>query len=213
MTLDPHTVTLLRDVDLRPGPLFVCDVDEVVLAFLQPYRAFLAANGMQLGGDQFRLHGNVRRTDGSLVDDTTVSADIDRFFAEQATWQTLVPGAREGLDALAASGNVLLLTAMWHRHLEARRAYLDALEIAYPLVTTEGSKGRAIAHVVEDRPVVFIDDMPRNHEDVQQHVPQATTIHYMADLTIAHLLPPLPTETIRASSWPEVVDISLATVR
>ena len=213
MTLDPHTVALLRDVRLEPGPLFVCDVDEVILAFLQPYRAFLAANGMALGNDAFRLHGNVRFSNGTLVPDAKVSKDIDHFFADQATWQGLVDGAAEGLARMAERGNVILLTAMWHRHLDARRAHLDALGIAYPLVTTEGSKGRAIAHVASDRPVVFIDDMPYNHSDVIEHAPHAATVHYMADETLLPLLPPLPERTARAYSWDEVVDISLAALR
>ena len=213
MTLDPHTVTLLRDVRLEPGPLFVCDVDEVILAFLQPYRAFLIANGMALGDEAFRLHGNVRFADGTLVPDAKVTDDIDRFFTEQATWQNLVEGATEGLARMAERGNVLLLTAMWHRHLDARRAHLDALGITYPLVTTEGSKGRAIAHVASDRPVVFIDDMPYNHDDMIEHVPHATTVHFMADETLLPLLPPLPERTARAYSWNEVVDISLAAIR
>lgn len=213
VTLDPHTVALLRDVPLAPGPLFVCDVDEVVLEFLSGYRAFLAANGMTLGNDAFRLHGNVRDTRGVVIDDDTVTADIDRFFNEQARWQLVVHGATEGLAALARHGNVLLLTAMWHRHIEARRAHLVASGIHYPLVTTEGSKGRAIAHVASERPVVFIDDMPRNHEDVIEHAPHATTIHFMADETLAHHLPPLPQRTARARNWTEVVDIALAAVR
>ena len=212
MTLDPHTVRLLRDIPLGSGPLFVCDVDEVVLAFLTPYRAFLRHNGMTLGSDAFRLHGNVYDLDGRTVDDQTVTDDIDRFFAEQARWQTLVPGAAEGLARLAQVGNVLLLTAMWHRHLDARRAHLDGLGLPYPLVTTEGSKGRAIAHAAPNRPVVFIDDMPRNHADVIEHAPQATTVHYMADDALRHLLPPLPDGTVRAETWQDVVDISLAAV-
>ena len=213
MTLDPHTVALLRDIPLAPGPVFVCDVDEVVLAFLAPYRAFLRSKNMELGTDAFRLHGNIRHDDGTLVPDDVVTADIDHFFADQAVWQTLVEGAREGLATLAAHGNVLLLTHMWHRHLDARRAHLDALDVPHPLVTTEGSKGRAIAHAAAERPVVFIDDMPRNHEDVIEHAPHAQTVHYMSDDTLRHLLPPLPAATARANTWSEVVEIAIAAVR
>ena len=213
MTLDPHTVRLLRDIPLREGPVFFCDVDEVVLAFIGPYRLFLESRGMALGNGSFGLHGNVRRADGSLVDDATVTADIDRFFADQASWQTLVPGAREGLAALAERGDVILLTAMWHRHLDARAGHLAGLGLPYPLVTTEGSKGRAIAHAAGSKRAAFVDDLPRNHEDVGRHAPGATRVHFMADRTLAPLLPPLPDGVHRAGSWPEIVDIALQGVR
>ena len=206
MTLDPVTAHRLEAVAPPTGSLVVCDVDEVVLHFLDPFRALLAENGWTLHADSFRLHGNVRGNDGALAPDADVSAAIERLFVEQGARQTLVPGAVEGLARLAGTASVVLLTAMRHGHFDAREAHLAALGLPYPLVTTEGSKGRAIAHVANGRPVAFIDDLPPNHADVLTHAPETLCVHLMADEPFAPLLPPLPDGVLPAADWPAAVE-------
>ena len=134
-----------------------------------------------------------------------MSAAIEELFDQQATWQTLVPGARDGLARLADRASVVLLTAMRHGHFDAREAHLAALGLPYPLVTTEGSKGRAIAHVANGRPVAFIDDLPHNHRDVRRHAPEALCVHLMDDAPFAPLLPPLPDGVTAVPDWPAAV--------
>lgn len=206
MTLDPVTARRLEAVAPPSGPLVVCDVDEVVLHFLEPFRALLAEDGLALHADSFGLHGNVRGPDGVPAPDRDVSAAIERLFTEQEARQTLVPGAVEGLARLARRAGVVMLTAMRHGHFEAREAHLAALGLPYPLVTTEGSKGRAIAHVMNDRPVAFIDDLPPNHADVLAHAPETLCVHLMADGPFAPLLPPLPPGVVCAADWPGVAE-------
>ena len=207
MTLDPRTAHRLEAVAPRSGPLVVCDVDEVVLHFLEPFRALLADDGWVLRPDSFRLHGNVRGADGTPAPDEAVSAAIERLFVEQEARQTLVPGARDGLERLAERASLVMLTAMRHGHFDARERHLRALGIPYPLVTTEGSKGRAIAHVANGRPVVFIDDLPPNHVDVLRHAPETLCVHLMADEPFAPLLPPLPDGVVAVPDWPRAVSV------
>lgn len=210
--LDHRTVDRIRDLDLAPGPLFVCDVDEVVLTFLDPFRGFLGSRELMLVADSFRLHGNVRRMNGRPVPGPRVSELIDEFFGEQDNWQTLVPGAREGLDRIAEKSAVILLTAMRHGHFELRERHLRALGIVHPLVTTEGSKGLALGELSAHRPIVFVDDLPSNHAQVQAEVDDVMAIHFMADRYFAPLLPTLPEGVRRAEDWREIVSIALGAV-
>ena len=206
MTLDPVTAHRLEAVAPSAGPLVVCDVDEVVLHFLQPFRDLLAEDALALHPDSFGLHGNVRGPDGAAAPDAAVSAAIERLFVEQEARQTLVPGAREGLARLARSASVVMLTAMRHGHFDARERHLAALGFPYPLVTTEGSKGRAIAHVANGRPVAFIADLPYNHTNVMRHAPETLCVHLMADEPFAPLLPPLPDGVVAVPDWPRAVE-------
>src|SRR5262249_47008313 len=79
----------LTDVPLRDRPLIVCDIDEVVLEFLNPFTAFLRANSHDLLPRSFRLHGNiVSLIDGRTADDAAIAEFLERFFLSQDSWQT-----------------------------------------------------------------------------------------------------------------------------
>ena len=212
MTLDPLTAHRLRDLAIPAGPLFVVDVDDVVLDFVGPLRSLLGSEGLHLATDTYRLHGNVRDTAGEPVSKERVLALIDRLFAEQERRQHPVAGAREGLDRLAQHGTVVLLTAMRHGHFETRERHLRAHGIEHALVTTEGSKGRAIASVEGAEPVVFVDDLPSNHADVRGHVPRATCIHFMANRDFAPVLPPLPEGVRAVGSWDAIVETAFGAI-
>ena len=212
MTLDPITARRLADLSLPNGPLFVIDVDDVIVEFLGPLREMVREEGLELRLDTFGLNGNVLDETGEPVAGERVSALIDRVFIEQERRQPLVAGALNGLTTLSRHGIVLLLTAMRHGHFDVRERHLRALGVEAPLVTTEGSKGRAIASLARTHPVAFVDDMPYNHHDVDRHVPDATTIHFMSDRSIEPILPPLPERTHRAADWAEVVEIALGGV-
>lgn len=79
----------LDAVRLTERPLVVCDVDDVVLEFVTPFRAFLESRGHRLLPRSFRLHGNiVCAKDETALKDAAVSELIDAFFAAQEAWQT-----------------------------------------------------------------------------------------------------------------------------
>ena len=205
MTVDQRAAKRLRELELRPGPVTFCDVDEVVLDFIDPFRTFLRGHGLTLTARSFRLNGNIVDDGGKPCDPDRVARLLDRFFATQDQFQTLAPGAIEGLSAIAERSQVVLLTAMRHGHFDTRERHLRDLGIDYPLVTTEGSKGLAIAGLELDGTVTFIDDLPGNHADVLTAAPHATAIHYMSNAEFSALLPPLPDGVLRAADWEEVV--------
>ena len=212
LKVDAATVTRLRDVRVPGASLIVCDVDEVVLEFVTPLRRFLATKRLALAAEGFRLHGNVRTGSGEIVPDNAVDSLVDEFFARQQDWQTPVAGCVVGLARLAETASVVLLTAMRHGHFDVRASLLASLEISWPLVTTEGSKGAALAELAHDGSIVFVDDLPFNHQDVRRHVPHACCIQFMADDIFSAQLPPLPAGVKKAADWPEIVESALEAV-
>jgi len=85
-----------------------------------------------------------------------------------------------------------MLTAMPHRFRDIRRRHLEALGLAFPLLTVEMDKGPAIALLrgAQARPVAFVDDQPRNLVSAHEYVPDAHLFHLMADPSLRKLLPP-----------------------
>lgn len=204
MSDDPETARQIDELSRDTRPLLVCDIDEVILEFVRPFIGFLNAQQMHLKTDSFRLHGNVvERETGAVVETERVSALLDDFFASQEDWQTAVDGACECMHRLSAEAEIVMLTAMPHRHRDRRRNLLDRLSFPYPLLTTEAAKGPAIHRLrgKTDRPVVFVDDIPHNLVSVQKSVPDAGLIHLMAFSELVPLLLPLPAGITMADNW------------
>lgn len=210
MSDDPETARQIDELSRDPRPLLVCDIDEVVLEFVQPFINFLNAQQLHLKTDSFRLHGNVVEHDtGVIVEPERVSTLLDDFFAVQDDWQTPVEGASECLERLSAEAEIVLLTAMPHRYHDRRRALLDKLVFPYPLLTTETAKGPAIHRLRGEtgRPVAFVDDIPHNLLSVQKAVPDAGLIHLMAFSELVQHLPPLPAEITMADNWQDAATV------
>jgi hypothetical protein len=118
----------------------------------------------------------------------------------------MTEGAAEALASFGGRAEIVLLTAMPHRHRAIRRAHLDRLGLPYPLLTTEMPKGPAIAMLRGDRarPVAFVDDLPRNLLSARESVPDASLFHLMADNTIRALLPAFDPQGITTvTDWNE----------
>lgn len=206
MSDDPETARQIAELSRDTRPLLVVDVDEVVLEFVGPFIRYLASVGLSFDTASFRLHGNVSdAATGAPVESERVTELIDGFFALQAEWQTPVPGAPEALAALAEGAEIVMLTAMPHRHRQTRRAHLDRLGFPYPLLTTERAKGPAIRLLRGDggRAVAFVDDIPRNLVSVLGAVADAHLFHVMAHREMRKLLPPLPDGIQIAADWHE----------
>jgi hypothetical protein len=207
MSDDPETVRQIAELALDDRPLLVLDVDDVVLEFIRPLPRYLASQGLELRLETFRIHGNVFDLATSKpVAAERVSAAIDAFFAVQAEWQEMTEGAAEALASFGGRAEIVLLTAMPHRHRTIRRAHLDRLGLPYPLLTTEMPKGPAIAMLRGDkaRPVAFVDDLPRNLLSARESVPDASLFHLMADNTIRALLPAFDPQGITTvTDWNE----------
>ena len=213
-TIDPET---LRQIEaLSPGmntarerPLLVLDVDDVLLHFVGPLLRYFEGNGCTLRLTTFRLFGNVFDIEtGAALENARVSALLDGFFGLQTQWQTPVDGAAQTVAKIALKADVVLLTAMPHRHRATRRTFLDQIGLPYPLLTTEMAKGPAIRHLRGQggRSVAFVDDMPHNLASARASVADAHLFHLIADNSLRSLLPELPQDTTVALDWQEAGD-------
>ncbi|WP_455854457.1 hypothetical protein [Ensifer canadensis] len=84
---------------------------------------------------------------------------------------------------MSKQADIVFLTAMPPRHAAARRALLDRLDLPYPLLASEEPKGPIVQRLHAGRalPVVFIDDIARNLQSVQEHAPSCLLINLMAN--------------------------------
>ncbi|MFD2056387.1 hypothetical protein ACFSQT_25930 [Mesorhizobium calcicola] len=210
MSDDPETARQIEELAADDRPLLVLDVDDVVLEFIRPFPNFLKARGFGLTLASFRLTGNIAETaSGRLIEQPEVTALLGDFFDAQADWQTIADGAADALAALGDRAEIILLTAMPHKHRAVRRAHLDALGLGYPLLTTEMAKGPAVARLrgKTGRPLVFVDDQPHNLASVRESVADADLFHLMADNSLRAFLPPVPDDIVVVQDWHEAAPL------
>lgn len=208
MSDDPETVRQIAKLSSSDRPLLVVDVDDVLIEFIRPFPRYLAAQGFELRLDSFRLTGNIYRlADGIVVERGDVEVLTDSFYAAQADWQDAVEGALDALRRIGVMAEVVMLTAMPHRHHAIRRAHLDRLGFHFPLLTTEMAKGPAIARLrgVNQRPVAFVDDQPRNLLSARETVPDSALFHLMADNSLRRLMPALAHGAHTVENWTDAL--------
>jgi hypothetical protein len=206
MSDDPETARQIEELAADDRPLLVLDVDDVVLEFIRPFPNFLKARGYGLTLASFRLTGNIAETaSGRLIEQPEVTALLGDFFDTQADWQSITDGAADALAGLGDRAEIIMLTAMPHRHRAVRRAHLDALGLNYPLLTTEMAKGPAVAKLrgEKGRRVAFVDDQPSNLISARNSVADAHLFHLMADNSLRAFLPPVPDDIISVEDWRE----------
>lgn len=204
MSDDPETARQIAELAADDRPLLVLDVDEVVLEFVRPFLGFLETQGLEHKLTSFRLHGNILdRESGLAIEDERVTQLIDDFFAAQHDWQTVADGAAEVIADIAEGAEIVMLTAMPHRHRATRRALLDRSGLTYPLLTTEAPKGPAIRQLrgVLPRPVAFVDDIPRNLISVRESVADAHLFNLTTYPGLRPLLPPVPEGIPIVEDW------------
>ncbi|MBZ9817988.1 hypothetical protein [Mesorhizobium sp. CA4] len=204
MSDDPETARQIEELAADDRPLLVLDVDDVVLEFVRPFPHFLKTRGFGLTLASFRLTGNIAETaTGRLIEQPEVTALLGEFFDAQADWQSVTDGAADALAMLGRSAEIVMLTAMPHKHRAVRRAHLDALGLNYPLLTTEMAKGPAIAKLrgLKSRPVAFVDDQPSNLVSARNSVTDAHLFHLMADNSLRAFLPPTPEDIVSVEDW------------
>lgn len=206
MSEDPETARQIAELARDTRPLLVLDVDEVLLEFMVPFMRFLDAQGLAFLAKSFRLTGNVVDQKTQIpLEQAAVSILLDGFFHAQREWQTAAMGAAEAVAGLAGHAEVVMLTAMPHRHRDIRRLHLDALGFPYPLLTTEAPKGPALRQLRGEsgRPVAFVDDIPHNLVSVRDAVADAHLFNLMSYREMRRLLPPMPDGIVIADDWAE----------
>lgn len=204
MSIDPETLRQIEELSRDDRPLLVLDVDDVILEFIRPFPKYLEQQGFRLELGSFRLQGNVfHLEDGAVAETDRVRELLTSFFDSQSAWQTMTDGAAEAIETIARDAEVVLLTAMPHRHRDTRRRYLDEIGLTYPLLTTEMAKGPAIMRLRGDapRPVAFVDDMPHNLVSAHEYVPEAHLFHLMADNELRKFLPAVGEGVTVVEDW------------
>jgi uncharacterized HAD superfamily protein len=185
-------------------PLIICDIDEVILEFLDPFQAYLNSIDFRLHADSFRLSGNIRRlADGVCASEEEIEAFQEAFFASQHKWQKPARNAKIVLDRLKQQADIVFLTAMPPRHEAVRRALLDSHEFHFPMIATEEAKGPVAASLIGERgvPAVFIDDIFTNLHSVRTHAPQCLLINLMANDAFRALAPDPGERVEKARDW------------
>ncbi len=206
MSDDPETARQIEELAADDRPLLVLDVDDVVLEFIRPFPHFLKSRGFGLTLASFRLTGNIAETEsGRLIEQAEVTTLLDEFFDTQADWQSITDGAAAALAVLGDHAEIIMLTAMPHKHRATRRAHLDALGLNYPLLTTEMAKGPALAKLrgKNGRPIAFVDDQPNNLASARNSVTDAHLFHLMADNSLRAFLPPVSDDITVVHDWHE----------
>lgn len=198
------SIEIIQAITGSSRPLIVCDVDEVVLEFLDPLDRYLNSVEHRLHPDSFRLHGNIRSISGGVpASDDRVAEMQEAFFASQDKWQTPAPGVVDVLKRLAVDADIVFLTAMPPRHHAIRRIALDMHGLTYPMIATEEPKGPVVASLIggRDIPAVFIDDILRNHGSVRDSAPDCLLIHLMVNPVFRKMLPKAEEDIVVAEDW------------
>lgn len=206
--MDSITRQQVRRLNLSPhAPLLICDVDEVVVRFIDTLDGWLAAQGLRLHADSWALEGNIRRADGTAIAGEAFLQLLERFFAERTHAMPLLEGAAEALHGLARKGaQVVLLSNIPHAHFQARRRNLLGHGLDFPLLTNSGPKGpavRALASMVR-APVAFMDDHPDFLHSAHELLPgRVHLLHFVPDSPFTPHLPPLEAPHVVVRDWAE----------
>jgi hypothetical protein len=190
-----------------PRPLVICDCDEVLLHFADPFRSYLGdVHDMELRFDSFSLAGSIRRRAcGSGITQAEVEPLLDGFFESWIDRQYPAAGAVEALRELAAVADIVILTNVKDMVRTRRGAELARHGMPYEVVCNRGPKGPPLAALLAERQpsrAVFVDDLPPHHASVARHAPEVHRIHMVADPELRGLIPPAPDAHVRIDEWP-----------
>ncbi len=195
----------ISHVILGGRPVIVCDVDDVVLKFIEPFERFLNAQSLRFVPRSFRLNGNIERYDsGKAIDDSQIGTLLQNFFEAQQEWQTPVEAALSALVELQEHAEIVFLTAMPPEFYPHRRALLDEYGLHYPMVATQKPKGPVAARILNGSGVkcAFIDDMAHNVDSVAEHLPDCLAIHMPPDYEVHRMAPATTNKNAhKASGW------------
>lgn len=198
------TSEIIEHLSRSTRPLVVCDIDEVVLEFIDPLDRYLNSIGHKLYPDSYKLTGNIR----SIADNIVATQDDfvrmqEAFFAAQDKWQVPARGVDAALRSLSHDADIVFLTAMPPRHHDIRRMLLDLHGLDFPMIATEEPKGPVVASLIGGRDVraVFIDDIVRNLGSVREHVPGCLLIHLMANQIFRAMAPKPDEDIVIADDW------------
>jgi len=185
-------------------PVIICDVDEVIFHFIGGLENHLAQNQCWLDPASFALTGNIRHlATNEPLSAARVGELLFGFFDRSAHLLKPISGARQALQTLALSCDIVLLTNLPRDYLEQRKENLNLEGFDYPLVINRGAKGPSVARINQygGQPTFFLDDSPDNIRSVATSTPQTILIHFMQDERFRKVMPALPEAALQAKSW------------
>lgn len=198
----------LNALGIDPGrPLLISDADEVLFAFMEGFESFLNSRGLSFSWASFRLNGNIieDRT-GEAVEARAVRSLIYSFFENHTRTIAAVDGAAESLRHLGHHLQIVVLSNIWSEFRDARAHALRSQGMPYPVITNNGSKAPAVAHLASltSGPAFFIDDSPEHHRDIADLAGDVIRIHYVSNRRLAGLLGPAANCHHHAHDWPGI---------
>ena len=192
-------------------PLVLCDCDEVLLNFVGPFAAYLAAeHGLTLHLDSFALSGNIRRDDGSAIEAVEFLPLLNGFFATHMASQTAAAGAADALATLARDCDIVILTNVDERHNPVRTSELARHGMPYRVVCNQGPKGAPVRALMDEYGATcgaFIDDLPPHHASVKRAAPEVFRLHMVADARLHALIPAATDADARIDDWPTALPV------
>ena len=129
---------------------------------------------------------------------------LDGFFESEMHRQTLVPGARDAMDMLSDSADIVVLTNLTDKFNEARSIQLAGHGISHRVVTNQGGKGDPVARLIAEfapTVTVFVDDLAQHHTSVAKAAPSAWRLHMIAEPIMAKVTPPAADAHARIDDW------------
>jgi hypothetical protein len=186
-------------------PLLICDCDEVLLHMVRHFGTWLRESHdiafAPNGGD---FADSMTRADGSRPTTEEMWGLLGGFFPAEMERQTLVPHAREALDALSGIADVVILTNLSDACRTARIDQLAAFGIDHRVECNQGGKGDPVARLVAEHraPVtVFVDDLAVHHDSVARHAPGVHRLHMVSEPDLAPAVPAAPAAHARIDDW------------
>ena len=171
-------------------PLIISDCDEVLLHMVAPFKDWLEESqgvNFDLGtgnfGEALRWQGT-----GELLEATDVWNLLGGFFDTEMPRQKPIPGAIEGLNALAQDADVVILTNLVDKRQQMRTEQLAGHGLDARVFTNQGPKGPALQAIVDEyRPsqAIFIDDLAQHHRSARETVAGITTLHLCGEPLLA----------------------------
>ncbi|HEU0220876.1 MAG TPA: hypothetical protein VFR34_01510 [Paracoccaceae bacterium] len=200
----------LDALPLMPGrPLLAVDADEVLVVFAEHFDRFLRARGFRLNLTEYRLDGAILELDGARAGLEQSWTLIEDFFAAETRHQAAIAGAAAGLATLVSQVQIIVLTNVPRFAREDRIANLAGLGMDYPLVASEGGKGRVLAELARRvrAPVAFIDDSPVQIQSAARHAAAILRIHFVGSPMVRAVAPQVPEAHHAPPDWPAIVEI------
>ncbi|MGI4878895.1 MAG: hypothetical protein ACRYG4_15560 [Janthinobacterium lividum] len=187
-------------------PLLICDCDEVLLHFVEPFGDYLLAeHALTLSLESFALTGNIRRSTGEAIEPTEFMPLLDAFFATHMHTQHPAAGAVDALAALAPDCDIVILTNVADEHNGIRTAELARRGMPYRVICSSGPKGAPVRALLDEyRPgrAAFVDDLPPHHSSVRRAAPEVFRLHMVADPLLRTLIPAAIDADARIDDWP-----------